>query len=130
MMIDASAILAIAWDEPEAERMARAIVDDPIRLMSAVSCLEALMVAEGRHGPVGGRELQGLFTSFAIETISFDPHQLRLAQSAFLRFGKGRHPAALNLGDCCAYAAAVARGEPLLFKGRDFALTDIEAVAW
>lgn len=125
MVIDSSAALAILLGEAEDEAFADAIDADPTRLMSAVSVLEASIVVEARKGPAGGRELDLLLHRGRIDVVPFNAHQLELAREAYRRFGKRHHPAALNFGDCCAYALAAASGEPLLFKGDDFTRTDI-----
>ncbi|MGN6593448.1 MAG: type II toxin-antitoxin system VapC family toxin [Terriglobales bacterium] len=130
MIVDSSALVAIVLKEPETALFSRMILGAPTRRCSAVSWLEAMMVSEGRMGPSGSRDMRLALAALEMEIVAFDPSQAELAYSAWLRYGKGRHPAALNLGDCCAYAAARALREPLLFKGRDFALTDIEAVVW
>jgi ribonuclease VapC len=93
--------------------------------MSAVSLVEAALVIEGRFGERGGRELDALLARSRIEFVAFDDRQASLARDAFCRSGRGRHPAGLNFGDCLAYALARHLGEPLLFKGDDFARTDI-----
>lgn len=128
MVIDSSAALAILLGEAEDEAFADAIDADPMRIISAVSVLETSIVVEARKGPPGGRELDLFLHRGRIDVVPFDAHQLELARDAYRRFGKGYHPAALNFGDCCAYALAAATGEPLLFKGRDFATTDIPRV--
>lgn len=126
MVIDTSAILAVLLNEAEAELFAEAIASDPHRLVSAVSHLEAGIVIRTRKGPTGVRELDQLVETAGITIADFDPDQGRLALAAYEQFGKGRHPAALNLGDCCSYALARRHtGEPLLFKGEDFLRTDI-----
>lgn len=127
MVIDTSAIVAILFGEPEARSFARAIDQDRVRLMSAVSVLEASMVVESELGEAGGRELDPLLHRTGIEVVGFLPEQLEVARLALRAFGKGRHPASLNFGDCFSYALAKATGQPLLFKGSDFARTDIEA---
>ena len=128
MIIDSSAILAILFQEPEAESFARAISDDPVKLISAISFLEAAIVIEARKGPAGGRELDLLLHRGRIEIVSFNSEHADIAREAWLRFGKSRHAAALNMGDCCSYALSRISGEPLLFKGSDFLKTDISAV--
>ncbi len=124
-MIDTSALVAILRGEPEAETFARAIDADPTRLLSAVSALEAAIVIEARKGPSGGRELDLLLHKAGIDIVPLLPEHVALAREAYTRFGKGRHAAGLNLGDCCAYALARYSGEPLLFKGEDFTRTDV-----
>ena len=130
MVIDTSAIIAILLGEPEAEDIARAISDGQKRLMSVFSVLEASIVIEAKKGEAGGRELDLLLHRARIETVGMDAEQGEIARIAWQRFGKGRHPAGLNIGDCCAYALAKYSGEPLLFKGDDFSKTDIEQVSW
>ena len=104
MVIDASALLAILLGEPEAEEFSRSIADDPKRLVSALSALEAAIVIHARKGPAGIRELDLLVHSAGAIIVSFDADQALLARSAYEKYGKGHHPAALNLGDCCSYA--------------------------
>ncbi len=125
MVIDTSALLAILLAEPEAETFARAIAGDPRRLVSAVSAFEAAIVIRSRKGPAGTRELDLLIHSAGMSIVSFDEEQVQVARAAYERYGKGRHPAALNLGDCSSYALARTSGEPLLFKGNDFSQSDI-----
>ncbi len=125
MVIDSSVLLAILLGEPEAAQFAESIAGDPRRLLSAVSLLEASIVIVARKGPAGGRELDLLLHRARIETAAFTAAQSDAAREAWLRYGKGRHAASLNLGDCCAYALSRVSGEPLLFKGDDFAHTDV-----
>lgn len=125
MVVDTSALLAILLDEPQAAAIEAAIEVDPVRLISAGSVLEAGIVVEARYGEIGGRELDLLLHKAKIDTVPFDRDQVELARRAYRRFGKGRHPAGLNFGDCFAYALSVSSREPLLFTGRDFARTDV-----
>ena len=125
MVIDTSALLAILLQESEAVAFTRAIQSDPIRMLSALSALEASVVIEARKGASGGRDLDLLLHRSRIETVGFSPEQLEMAKAAYRKYGKGRHPAGLNLGDCCAYALAKVSGEPLLAKGNDFPRTDV-----
>jgi len=129
MVIDTSALLAILLGEPEAADFSRAIAADPKRLVSAFSVLEAATVILSRKGSAGTRELDLLLHSAGVTIVSFEADQTLLARAAYEKYGKGHHPAALNLGDCCSYALARSSGEPLLFKGNDFSRTDI-GVAW
>jgi len=129
MVIDSSALIAILRDEPDGAAMLRAMRAAPTRLISAVTVLEASMVIEGGWGRDQGKDLDLLLHTFQVETVAFDATQGELARSAWQEFGKGRHPAALNLGDCCVYALAELRGEPILAKGNDFARTPIQVVA-
>ncbi len=127
MIVDSSAILAILFEEPDAERFEDAIADAWPRRMSAVALLEAAMVVEGRGGAGAGDALDALLKRAKIKLEPVTQEHVDVARQAWRRFGKGNHPAALNFGDCFAYALAEVTGEPLLFKGEDFALTDIEA---
>lgn len=128
MTIDTSAILAILFDEPERAALVDMIESHAERVMSAVSVLEAAMVLEGRGGDDRGTDLDLFLKRASIKIVPFDQEQLTLARRAFRRFGKGRHRAGLNFGDCAAYALAQWSGEPLLFKGDDFAATDVMRV--
>ena len=128
MVIDTSAILAVLFKEPERDRFAAAISSASVRLVGSVNAFESAVVVLSRKGPAGLRELDLLFHVASIETIPFTDEHLRLAREAYQRYAKGRHPAGLNLGDCCAYALSRHSGEPLLFKGDDFARTDVQTV--
>ena len=128
MVIDTSAIIAILLGEPEARTFADAIAADPKRLVSVFSLLETGIVVEAKKGEAGGRELDLLIHRAGIKIVEMDSGQADLARSAWRSFGKGRHPAGLNIGDCCAYALSKYSGEALLFKGDDFSKTDVEAV--
>jgi len=125
MTLDTSAVLAVLQDEAERSEFISLIEQAPRRLISAVSVLEAAMVLEGRRGDDAGSDLDLFLQRASIETVAFDQEQLLAARAAFRRFGKGRHAAGLNFGDCASYALAQCSGEPLLFKGTDFAATDI-----
>ena len=127
MIVDTSAVLAILFGEPDAERYERAIAGASRCRMSVASFLEATIVLESRSGPASGHELDFFLARGPIELVPVTPDQAQAARRAWRRFGKGNHPAGLNFGDCFAYALAESTREPLLFKGRDFALTDIEA---
>lgn len=124
-MIDSSALIAILTGEPEQDAFAERIAGAARRLIGAPSMLETSMVMLARTGEDGIEDLRNLSLRGALETVPFTAEHLELAVNAFRQFGKGRHPAALNFGDCCAYALAKATGEPLLFKGDDFSRTDI-----
>ena len=128
MVIDTSALLALVFNEPEADDIEVALDEDPVRLMSVASCLESAIVVEARLGPAGGRELDLLVHKAAIELVAVTTEQMEVARAAWRRFGRGRHRAGLNFGDCFAYALARTSGEPLLFKGDDFANTDVDRV--
>ncbi len=125
MVIDTSAVAAILLGEAEATRFAEAIESASPRLMSAATLLEATLVIETRKGEAGGRELDLLIHRAGIEIVPVDQEQAEVARVAWRRFGKGRHPAALNYVDCFAYALAKVTGSPLLYKGDDFAKTDL-----
>ena len=129
MVLDSSAVIAILFDEPDRERIAKAIEADPRRFMSAANLLETAIVVEAKRGEHAGRDLDLLLHRADVEIVPFNADQSRLAISAWRKFGKGRHPAALNLGDCFAYALSRTTGEPLLFTGGDFTQTDVAAVA-
>ncbi|MDJ0950697.1 MAG: type II toxin-antitoxin system VapC family toxin [Alphaproteobacteria bacterium] len=126
MVIDTSAILAILADEPERRRFNEAIQTADTRSMSTASFVESSIVLEVRHGYEGLRDLDLFVAKAEIALVPVDIDQAHIARQAFRAFGKGRHPAGLNFGDCFAYALAKAAAEPLLFKGDDFAETDIE----
>lgn len=130
MVIDTSAIIAILLAEPEAKALAQAILGDSKRLMSAFSLLECSIVIESRKGEAGSMALDTLLQRLQVEIVAMDADQSQLAREAWRRFGKGRHPAALNIGDCCSYALAKYAEESLLFKGDDFNHSDIPYVAW
>ncbi len=127
MIVDSSAVLAILFDEPDGRRHAEAIMRASPCRMSVANVLEATMVLESRGGHAVGHELDALLRRSEIELKPVTVRHLEIARAAWRRYGKGNHPAALNFGDCFAYALAKAKGEPLLFKGEDFSRTDIEA---
>ena len=125
MVIDTSALIAILQDEPERRVLNEAIEAAESCAMSTGSFLETSMVIESRYGPDGTRDLDLFISKARISLASVDADQAYVARDAFRRYGKGRHPAGLNFGDCFAYALAKMLDEPLLFKGNDFVLTDI-----
>lgn len=127
MVIDASAIVAIALNEPEATAFEQRIADDPVRLISAATVLEAAIVLETRLGEPGGSELELWLHKVGVEIVAVEPDHADQARRAWRRYGKGRHPAGLNYGDCFSYALAALSGEPLLYKGNDFSQTDMQA---
>jgi ribonuclease VapC len=129
MVIDTSAVLALLFNEPEADEIELAIGEDPVRLMSAASGLEAAILVEARLGAAGGREFDLLLHKARIEIVAVTSEQMEAGRAAWRRFGRGRHDANLNFGDCFSYALAAVAGEPLLFKGGDFAKTDVARVA-
>jgi len=129
MVIDTSALLAVLLNESEAAAFRLAIQADPVRLLSAATLVETAIVIEALVGEAGGRELDRLLQKAAVEVVAVDAEQAELARLAFRTFGKGRHAAGLNYGDCFSYALAQSSGEPLLFKGGDFTKTDIAAAS-
>jgi ribonuclease VapC len=128
MVIDTSAIIAVLLNEANAARIARAIEAGSPRLLSAANLLETSMVIESRKGEAGGRDFDLLIYRAAIEIVAVDQDQAEIARMAWRRFGKGRHPAGLNYGDCFAHALAKTRRLPLLYQGDDFSQTDIGTV--
>ncbi len=127
VIVDASALLAIIFDEADGDRFNRAISDEMEDLLiSPINFVEAAIRAD-RRGAETSEALDEIVRVSGIKVAPITPHQTRLAREAYQRFGKGNHPAKLNLGDCFAYALAKARSEPLLFKGDDFRQTDVEA---
>ena len=127
MIVDTSALVAVLFAEPDAERYAQAISDAEHCRMSAANFLEAAMVVEGRGDSGSADDLDRFVERAPIELEPVTADHAQRARRAWRRFGKGNHPAGLNFGDCFAYALAEATREPLLFKGEDFARTDVDA---
>jgi ribonuclease VapC len=125
MVIDTSALVAILLREPERHSFIEAIEAADSPRMSVASLVETSIVIESRYGAEGLRDLERFILRARIEVIPVDGEQGHFARSAYSRFGKGRHRAGLNFGDCFSYAAAVSLGEPLLCKGDDFIHTDV-----
>ena len=125
MILDTSAILAIVFREPEQDEFLRKIGAAPIVGVGAPTLVETGIVLAARLGERGFRSLSLMVERAGIVVISFDPPHFHLAIGAWLRFGRGRHPAGLNFGDCLAYATARLAGRPLLCKGDDFSKTDL-----
>src|SRR5690348_13546765 len=125
MIVDTSALIAILFKEPEAMAFAAALARADSIAIAAPTLVEATTVSEGRVGPAMREALDDLLGVIQPEIVPFTAELARIAQEGWRRFGKGRHPAGLNLGDCFAYALARQRGEALLFKGQDFSQTDI-----
>ncbi len=125
--VDTSALIAIIYGEAEAEKFARRIAAEDVCVVSAVSILEASIVLAKSGDRASWPELDALIANFGIEIRPHSAGLTEIARMAFLRFGKGRHPARLNFGDCAAYALAKSEGVALLFKGDDFPQTDIAA---
>lgn len=128
MVIDTSALVAVLQDEPDAEDLRIAIGEQPVRLVSAATVIEASMVLESRFGEAATRELDLFLSKIAFEIVAVDADQIAEARRGWRRFGRGHHPAGLNFGDLFSYALSRTTGEPLLFKGDDFAKTDIARV--
>lgn len=128
MVIDTSALVAMLSDEPEAELFEAAVEVDRVRFMSTASYLETAIVIESRLGEPGGRELDLWIHRAAVDLVAVHAEQAEAARVAYRKYGKGRHRAALNYGDCFSYALAKVSGQPLLFKGDDFPHTDIAVV--
>ena len=132
MIVDTSALIAIAWDEPERARFEDAVEADPVRLVSAASVLEGAIVMMRRAGRAAAPEavarFHELLDQLGLEIEPVSASQISLAETAYASFGKAMHPAGLNFGDRFAYALAKETGEPILFKGNDFTQTDLVAV--
>src|SRR6266446_6821786 len=125
MVIDTSALVAIFFGEPERQTFLDAVTAAGSRLLSAATILETGIVLESRQGEAAGREFDLFVVRANLQIVPVDSDQADIARSAWRKYGKGRHPAALNFGDCFSYALAKISGEPLLAKGTDFSLTDI-----
>jgi ribonuclease VapC len=128
MVIDSSAVIAILRREPEEQTFRNAVKLASTRLLSASTRVETGIVALALAGEAGLEQVDALLETLRVETVPLSADHARLAIDAFRHFGKGRHPAGLNFGDCFSYALAKATGEPLLFKGDDFSQTDIKRV--
>jgi ribonuclease VapC len=129
MILDTSAIVAVLYREPEASAFAQLIHDAEACRMSVASYVELTMVVESQLGSDGMRQAEAFFRRAGVVVEPVTVEQGELARQAFLDFGKGRHKAGLNYGDCFSYALAKATGEPMLFKGNDFGQTDIKPAA-
>jgi ribonuclease VapC len=130
MIIDTSALVSILDQEAEAERLARAVAADSERMLSAANLVETGIVMQVRRGDEAARDLDLLLAKLKIEIIPVSEKQANLARKAFQHYGRGRHPAKLNFGDCFAYALAKDSSAPLLFKGNDFSQTDIMVASY
>lgn len=128
MVVDTSAIAAVLFEQAEASAVHKLLLEAEPTLVGAPTLAEASIVVQGRMGPVGLSVLRDFLFEYDVRAIPFGDEHWRAAAAAFGRFGKGRHPAALNFGDCMAYATARLAGEPLLCVGGDFAQTDLELV--
>jgi ribonuclease VapC len=127
MVVDTSALVAILFNEPDADRLGQVLAMARLRLLSAVTRVELTCVIEGRKGGAGRADLERLLRQGVFEVVSVTQQQAEIAIDGFRRFGKGRHPAGLNIGDCFSYALAMATGQPLLFKGSDFIHTGVQS---
>jgi ribonuclease VapC len=127
VVVDTSALVAVLLREPDADRFDYALANASVRVMSAVTRVELSFVVEGRYGDLGRRDVQALLRVMPIEIVVVTAQHAEVAIEAFRRYGKGRHRAGLNIGDCFAYALAKATNLPLLYKGADFARTDIRS---
>ena len=130
MVIDPSAIMAIIYAEPEELIFIQLINESEDCLLSAPGYVEASIVVGTKHGEQGVENLDLLIEALSIIIVPFSAEQAQLASKAFLKYGKGRHPAKLNMGDCFSYALAKSTNQPLLFKGNDFIHTDIDRVIY
>ncbi|MGH7588586.1 MAG: type II toxin-antitoxin system VapC family toxin [Gemmatimonadota bacterium] len=130
MVIDPSAVIAVLRNEPVSPRLADALETAPVRRISAVGLVEAAVVMLGRYGEHGEKEVDLFVHRLAVDIAPVTLDHAEIARAAYRRFGKGRHPAGLNFGDCFSYALALALGEPLLFVGTDFGRTDVEVAAY
>ncbi|WP_119679804.1 type II toxin-antitoxin system VapC family toxin [Indioceanicola profundi] len=128
MIVDSSALIAILAGEDERERFMAAIADAPNPRLSAASYMEVALKVDRVGSTIDGRELDVAIAQLGLMIEPVTVEQAKLARQAFQRFGRGRHPAALNFGDCFVYALAKAAGAPLLFKGNDFSQTDLPLV--
>jgi ribonuclease VapC len=131
MVLDTSALLAILLAEPESQAMVRAVAEDERRLVGAPTLVEASAVMLAKKGGAGEVALDALLERLGVDVVPMSVGAARLARLAYARFGKGvGDPAVLNYGDCLSYGVAMAEREPLLFKGDDFAHTDVAVVAY
>jgi len=130
MIVDTSALIALLNSEPEAARIEAALLSARHVFLSAASLVEAGIVAERLTPAFGGKDLDLLLDRIGVEVISVTREHAELARTAYRQFGKGKHPAALNYGDCFSYALARSLGEPLLYVGNDFGKTDIEVAQY
>ena len=126
MIVDSSAVVAILLREEGWEALRSAVVGDELVGIGAPTLLEVVLVISGRAGRDRSDDVRAFVRDLRIVVVSFEEEHARMAAQAFARFGKGRHPAALNFGDCMSYAVAKLAGQPLLCTGRDFAKTDLK----
>jgi len=125
MVVDSSVLIAVLLLEPDAEQLLNQLIDADELYLSAVSLVESAIVIEYKKGKSGADKLDELLAELTPTIVEFDLQQAELARMAWREYGKGRHPAKLNFGDCCSYALAKHLNQSLLFKGNDFSQTDI-----
>jgi ribonuclease VapC len=130
MIIDTSALVAVLDQEPEVERIVRTLVSAPERVLSAANLVEVGIVMQARRGDDGARDLDLLLAKLRVDIVEVTASQAEIARKAFRRYGRGRHAANLNFGDCFAYALAKDTSAPLLFKGNDFGQTDVMVASY
>ena len=125
MVVDSSVLCAVLLHEPDREKLLRVMMKADTRYVSTGTSLECTVVLVRRYGAEGDARARGFFERVRFQVVPFDETQAELAKRGFQIYGKGRHPAGLNFGDCFSYAFAKSLGEPLLFKGNAFRLTDV-----
>ena len=130
MIIDPSALVAVFDQELEAERIVRTLASAPERILSAANLVEVGIVMQARRGDDGARDLDLLLAKLRVDIAVVTANQADIARKAFRRYGRGRHAANLNFGDCFAYALAKDTSAPLLFKGNDFQQTDVVVASY
>jgi ribonuclease VapC len=130
VIIDTSALVAILDQEPEADRIVRTLASAPERTLSAGNLVETGIVMQARRGDEGARDLDLLLAKLRVDIAAVTASQADIARKAFRRYGRGRHPANLNFGDCFGYALAKDKSAPLLFKGNDFGQTDVMVASY
>jgi ribonuclease VapC len=130
MIIDTSALVAVLDQEPEAERIARTLASTSERMLSAANLVEVGIVMQARRGDDGARDLDLLLAKLRVDIVAVTATQAAIARKAFRLYGRGRHAANLNFGDCFAYALAKDKSDTLLFKGDNFARTDVMAARY
>jgi ribonuclease VapC len=130
MIVDTSALVAVLDQESEAQRIVRTLASAPERILSAANLVEVGIVMQARRGDDGARALDLLLAKLRVDIAAVTANQADIARKAFRRYGRGRHAANLNFGDCFAYALAKDTSAPLLFKGDDFGLTDVMVASY
>jgi ribonuclease VapC len=130
VVLDTSAVIALLTSEAPASRLLVALQADSVRRISAASVVECSLVLLSRYGEVAEPSLDLFLREIGADVVPVGEEHARLARDAAARFGRGRHPAGLNFGDCFSYALAIAAGEPLLFVGADFSATDVSVAPW